>query len=335
MTNEDEYDHSDSTFYGKGKGKKGKGKGKKGKKGHDDAFKLGWQKGKAKGKETSANVASSTSNAQPSTANQSPTPAEEGWSSWQPESFQTSSHWNDPWNGWDDWAQEAQAHFTDDWRYTYFVEEISAPPDGRTDVSNPADFSDEDRSQEYRYNGPALKDVTTRDSQFSGQNDEVSKVKETASSDTPDTAQLDARVSNVDIPTGHAFVSYEHGVHQSLLCEYIDMHKHPTYVILDSGCTRAMGSRYAVDRCRAAWQTSLRFLFDSTIFDYSDDEVLVGSILLVYVFLTRRVCFANGKYSFPCQYCAGGDIRLSLVVCETLRGCLYCSLNTCPLLLTF
>ena len=39
-----------------------------------------------------------------------------------------------------------------------------------------------------------------------------------------------------------------------LLCEYVDLGSHPTYVILDSGCTRAMGSRFAIDRLVQACQ---------------------------------------------------------------------------------
>ena len=48
--------------------------------------------------------------------------------------------------------------------------------------------------------------------------------------------------------TEHAFLNCEDHVEQCLLCEYIDLKTHPTFVILDSGCTRAMGSRFAVDR---------------------------------------------------------------------------------------
>ena len=44
------------------------------------------------------------------------------------------------------------------------------------------------------------------------------------------------------------FLNYDHGAQQALLCEYVDLGSHPTYVILDSGCTRAMGSRFAIER---------------------------------------------------------------------------------------
>ena len=51
-----------------------------------------------------------------------------------------------------------------------------------------------------------------------------------------------------------AFLNYDHGAQQALLCEYVDLCSHPTYVILDSGCTRAMGSRFAIDRLVQACQ---------------------------------------------------------------------------------
>ena len=51
-----------------------------------------------------------------------------------------------------------------------------------------------------------------------------------------------------DITVNSAYLNYEHEVHQSLLCEYVDLAQNPTYVILDSGRTRAMGSRFAIDR---------------------------------------------------------------------------------------
>ena len=47
---------------------------------------------------------------------------------------------------------------------------------------------------------------------------------------------------------GHAFLNYESNVQNTLLTDYVDMSTNPTFVILDSGCTRAMGSRFAIDR---------------------------------------------------------------------------------------
>ena len=47
---------------------------------------------------------------------------------------------------------------------------------------------------------------------------------------------------------GHAYLNYESNVQHTLLTDYVEMSTNPTYVILDSGCTRAMGSRFAIDR---------------------------------------------------------------------------------------
>ena len=47
---------------------------------------------------------------------------------------------------------------------------------------------------------------------------------------------------------GHAYLNYESNVQHTLLTDYVEMSTNPTYVILDSGCTRAMGSRFATDR---------------------------------------------------------------------------------------
>ena len=53
---------------------------------------------------------------------------------------------------------------------------------------------------------------------------------------------------------GHAYLNYETNVQHTLLTDYVDMSTHPTCVILDSGCTRAMGSRFAIDRLVRACQ---------------------------------------------------------------------------------
>ena len=53
---------------------------------------------------------------------------------------------------------------------------------------------------------------------------------------------------------GHAYLNYETNVQHTLLTDYVDMSTHPTYVFLDSGCTRAMGSRFAIDRLVRACQ---------------------------------------------------------------------------------
>ena len=47
-------------------------------------------------------------------------------------------------------------------------------------------------------------------------------------------------------PSDHAYLNFHNDINLTLLTEYIDLKTHPTYVILDSGCTKAMGSRYAI-----------------------------------------------------------------------------------------
>ena len=51
------------------------------------------------------------------------------------------------------------------------------------------------------------------------------------------------------------YLNYDNSSHHTLLCEYIDLSVgKPTFVIPDSGCTRAMSSLYAMDRLvRACW----------------------------------------------------------------------------------
>ena len=61
---------------------------------------------------------------------------------------------------------------------------------------------------------------------------------------------LPCRVSGQDDDLPQFFVEYVTG--HSLLSikaeSVIDLTQHPTYVILDLGCTKSMGSRYAVNK---------------------------------------------------------------------------------------
>ena len=50
------------------------------------------------------------------------------------------------------------------------------------------------------------------------------------------------------------YLNYDHGAQQALLCEYVDLGSYLTYVIFDTGGTRAMGSRFAIDRFVQACQ---------------------------------------------------------------------------------
>ena len=61
-------------------------------------------------------------------------------------------------------------------------------------------------------------------------------------------------IQQSDIRIECVFPNYDHGAQQALLCEYVDLGSHPTYVIFDSDCTRAMGSRFAIGRLVQACQ---------------------------------------------------------------------------------
>ena len=71
-------------------------------------------------------------------------------------------------------------------------------------------------------------------------------VEESIATDSGDMHQNEQHAGPVesDITEERVYLNYDHGAQQALLCDYVDLgsHPHPTYVILDSGCTRAMGS---------------------------------------------------------------------------------------------
>ena len=59
------------------------------------------------------------------------------------------------------------------------------------------------------------------------------------------------------------YLNYDHGAQQALLCEYVDLGSYLTYVICDTGCTRAMGSRCAIDRLVQPY-----LVFQTTVFKH-------------------------------------------------------------------
>ena len=79
------------------------------------------------------------------------------------------------------------------------------------------------------------------------------------------------------VDTASAVFPLQHTV-LSALTERINLDKSPTYVILDSGCTRAMGSRYAVNRLIKAVERyapgKIEFSFSpsNTKFSFADSE---------------------------------------------------------------
>ena len=84
----------------------------------------------------------------------------------------------------------------------------------------------------------------------------IRHVEDSVSTESSDLRSLRHHASPLNSVTTEecVFLNYDHGAQQALLCEYVDLGSHPTYVILDSDCTRAMGSRFAIERLVQACQ---------------------------------------------------------------------------------
>ena len=215
-----DWDWNNSTFYnnkgGKGKGKgKGQGKWHFPQKGkHSDAYK-GNFKGKGKGKNSKGDA----NVAQGSQAGE-PSQAhiadatEEDWSAW--EANPTQTVWYQEGNAWYSCTAEEAAMWNSG--YGYVVH-------GRTDQTDQEPAGQRNLSQE---TGSTQHDATHRHS--------------------------DDFEPHSSCEQHSSFLNYDNCSHHALLSEYIDLRWNPTYVILDSGCTRAMGSKYAIDRLVRACQ---------------------------------------------------------------------------------
>ena len=254
-----------SSYYQKGKGKKGK----KGNKGKDDAYK-GWSKGcnkgfqkgkgdKGKHQPSQANVASSA----PQQPTQVQQPAE---SSAERPSYVAEDSWGyqEPWNDntWSGWYGESYDDYYSWNDYSYYVMKHEH---GRTDPNADRSTRKALMSHVRHYGlkfvsclteifmilGVFLQFVCERsfdkvDLNNSCVEDHTELSFISGIDDCMDDFVLHQH--ETDITVNSAYLNYEHEVHQSLLCEYVDLAQNPTYVILDSGCTRAMGSRFAIDR---------------------------------------------------------------------------------------
>ena len=84
----------------------------------------------------------------------------------------------------------------------------------------------------------------------------IRSIEESIATDSGDTqsAKQHSCPLNYDTMDECVYLNYDHGAQQALLREYVDLGSHPTYVIVDPGCTRAMGSRFAIDRLVQACQ---------------------------------------------------------------------------------
>ena len=196
--------------------------------------------------------------------------AEESWS------YDYDTYWTDDWSTWESYygydgdtpkvigtiASVGELTIAEDKRSEYFQ---NIPVHGQTDQNNRFCFS---VVCLFRYLGHELMSIMTymflfvpllyqcfQDlSRKSFQS--IRLVEESIATDSGDkhpneqhTCPLDS-----DITEECVYLNYDHGAQQALLCEYVDLGSHPTDMILDSGCTRAMGSRFAIDRLVQACQ---------------------------------------------------------------------------------
>ena len=246
----DEYQQqqTDPVFYGKfgkSKGKKGKFKGKKGFGGKDkgkdgkDSFKA-----KGKGQPSQANVASNqrqSAQEEPNTAQQ-PSYQEEGWG--------YQSEWTD-WSAADSWYDESYyGHYDDsyDWQgsWSYFVESVEdGRPDHRTTNEKKSYCSLVSTKDQFRVFGQHC--INAFVAIFVCIVFAARILNSVMFPEDHDDCPASVGLNNSE-PSDHAYPNFHHDIKLTLLTEYIDLKTHPTYVILDSGCTKAMGSRYAVDR---------------------------------------------------------------------------------------
>ena len=284
-----EDDQQDTASWGKGKSK---GKGKKGKKGMmkgKDSFKgmpswKGKGKGDAKNKggnnpflsqPPQANVAQpTTSSASQAPEKQEAAHAEESWG------YDYDTYWTDDWSGYESYYGYDGDYSQGDWyNWSYFAsaEELTESEDkqsetvdvisedGQTDKINRFCFS---AICLFRFFGHELVEATAfmllfvslMYQCFSDLNrflfKSIRQVEKSVSTEIGDQHSLQPHTCPLDsvFTEECVFVNYDHGAQQALLCEYVDLCSHPTYVILDSGCTRAMGSRFAIDRLVQACQ---------------------------------------------------------------------------------
>ena len=245
---------------------KGKGKGDAKNKGGNNPF---------LSQPPQANVAQpATSSASQAPEKQETAHAEESWS------YDYDTYWTDDWSGyesyyrydgdysqgdWYNWSYFASAEELTESEDKHFRSEDVKPEDGQTDKIDRFCFSG---ICLFRSFGHELVEAITfvllfvslLYQCFSDLNrfifKSIRQVEKSVSTEIGDLHSFQPRTCplNSDFSEECVFLNYDHGAQQALLCEYVDLGSHPTYVILDSGCTRAMGSRYAIDRLVQACQ---------------------------------------------------------------------------------
>ena len=245
---------------------KGKGKGDAKNKGGNNPF---------LSQPPQANVAQpASSSASQAPEKQETAHAEESWS------YDYDTYWTDDWSGYESYYGYDGDYSQGDWyNWSYFAssEELTESEDkqsesvdvisedGQTDKINRFCFS---AICLFRFFGHELVEATAfmllfvslmyqcfsdlNRSLFKG----IRQVEKSVSTEIGDQHSFQPHACPLEsvFTEECVFLNYDHGAQQALLCEYVDLGSHPTYVILDSGCTRAMGSRFAIDRLVQACQ---------------------------------------------------------------------------------
>ena len=178
--------------------------------------------------------------AQQATSSSTPAPSS-------PETAHAEENWgyhDDYWtNDWSEWDTSCYGYDEYDWyswpSYYVLVEEQAVTKDRQ-------DIHVEDGQTNQRQYCFSVESSSDRTPDQSIRNAETSVAS--------DSTVMHTTIQQSDIRSECIFLNYDHGAQQALLCEYVDLGSNPTYVIVDSGCTRAMGSRFAIDRLVQACQ---------------------------------------------------------------------------------
>ena len=242
---------------------KGKGKGDAKNKGGNNPF---------LSQPPQANVAqAASSSASQAPEKQETAHAEESWS------YDYDTYWTDDWSGYESYYGYDGDYSQGDWyNWSYFAsaEELTESEDKHSDVIS--EDGQTDQINRFCFSGICLFRlfghelvealtfvllfVSVMYQCFSDLNRSLFKsirqVEKTVSTEIGDLHSFQPRTSPLNSVSTEecVFLNYDHGAQQALLCEYVDLGSHPTYVILDSGCTRAVGSRFAIDRLVQACQ---------------------------------------------------------------------------------
>ena len=200
--------------------------------------------------------------------------AEESWS------YDYDTYWTDDWSGYESYYGYDGGYSQGDWyNWSYFAsaEELTESEDKHSESS---DVISEDGQTDqinrfcfsafclFRFFGHELVEafafmllfVSLMYQCFADLNRSLFKsirhVEDSVSTESGDLHSFRHHTCPLNSVTTEecVFLNYDHGAQQALLCEYVDLGSHPTYVILDSGCTRAMGSRFAIERLVQACQ---------------------------------------------------------------------------------